>query len=133
MTDREYRAELRKIELRGQEALRRKELKAARGKYKQQRKKPAVAKLALWYIFGSCTIVQIYSMVAMWHFADLSPLITLIGATVGETISYCAYAAKSTKENTSGGIVYDLAMQQQQMDTEADPENSEGAQEGPKG
>lgn len=133
MTEREYRAELRKIELRGQEALRRKELKAAREKYKQQRKKPAVAKMALWYIFGSCTIVQIYSMVAMWHFADLSPLITLIGATVGEAISYCAYAAKSTKENTSGGIVYDLAMQQQQMDPEADPENSEAAQEGPQG
>ena len=64
-------------------------------------------------------------MAAMWHFADLSALYSLIGATVGETIAYCAYAAKSARENTEGGIVHDMAMKEQEGNGEAQegPEN----------
>lgn len=116
MTKRErqkQRARLRKIDRAGERKLAREELKTARLKYWPPRKLPPTSKLALAYIFISCTAVQIYSMIAMWHFGDLSALYSLIGATVGEAISYCAYAAKSAKENTEGGIVHDLAMMQQ--------------------
>lgn len=41
---------------------------------------------------------------------DLTPLITLIGAVVSEVIGFAIYSIKAAKENTSGGIVYDLAM-----------------------
>ena len=41
---------------------------------------------------------------------DFTPLITLLGAVLGETISYWIYCAKSKAENTAGGVVYDLAM-----------------------
>ena len=120
--ERQHKKKLKEIEEKGQRHLMRQELRNAREKYWPKPKKPSTAKVALAYIFGSCTIVQVYSMVAMWHFADLSPLISLIGATVGEAISYCAYAAKSTKENTKGGITYEMAMAQQPPDPEEDLE-----------
>lgn len=41
---------------------------------------------------------------------DFTPLITLIGAVVGQTVSYGIYCAKAKAENTQGGVVYDLAM-----------------------
>ena len=41
---------------------------------------------------------------------DFTPLITLISAVLGETISYAIYCLKSKAENTKNGIVYDLAM-----------------------
>ncbi len=41
---------------------------------------------------------------------DLTPLITLIGAVVSEVIGFAIYAIKSAKENTKGGIIYDLAV-----------------------
>lgn len=105
------------------------ELKRKREEYWPKRKLPSTSKVALAYIFLSCTAVQLYSMAAMWHFADLSALYSLIGATVGEAISYCAYAAKATKENTEGGIVHDMAMR----GPETPSEGQEGPQEAAKG
>lgn len=109
------RAALKKIRNRGERKQRRDELRRVRQEYWPPRKPPSTSKLALAYIFASCTVVQIYSMIAMWHFGDLSALYSLIGATVGEAISYCAYAAKAAKENTEGGITHDLAMLQQTL------------------
>ena len=42
---------------------------------------------------------------------DFTPLVTLIGTIVSEVFGYAIYALKSTKENTVGGIVYDMAIQ----------------------
>lgn len=126
---REHRRKLRQIEKAGEKKLLRDELKKKREEYWPKKKWPSTAKMAMGYIFASCTVVQIYSMAAMWHFADLSALYSLIGATVGEVISYCAYAAKSAKENTKGGIVHDMAMKSQEGATEP----SETAEEEAKG
>lgn len=126
---REHRRKLRQIEKAGEKKLLRDELKKKREEYWPKKKWPSTTKMAMGYIFASCTVVQIYSMAAMWHFADLSALYSLIGATVGEVISYCAYAAKSAKENTKGGIVHDMAMKSQEGATEP----SETAEEEAKG
>lgn len=64
----------------------------------------------MWFIFCNCTAVEIYSMVAMWHFADLSALYALIGAVIGESITYISYNVKACRENTQGGITYETAM-----------------------
>lgn len=124
---REHKRKLRQIEKAGEKKLLRDELKRKRKEYWPQKKWPSTAKLAMAYIFASCTAVQIYSMAAMWHFADLSALYSLIGATVGEVISYCAYAAKSAKENAKGGIVHDMAMKYQEGTTEPSETDSEEA------
>lgn len=42
---------------------------------------------------------------------DFSPLVTLIGAVVSEVFGYAIYSLKAAKENTAGGLVYDMAMQ----------------------
>jgi hypothetical protein len=64
----------------------------------------------MWFIFCNCTAIELYSMVAMWHFADLSALYALIGAVVGESITYISYNVKACRENTRGGITYDTAI-----------------------
>lgn len=120
--ERAFEAELRRIKAKNRKIKRKRALRAERRKYRLKIKWPTQSKLGMWYIFISCTAVQIYSMVAMWHFADLSPLYALIGATVGEGLTYYAYTAKAKAENTTGGIVYENSLKNQ---TEA-PEEGEG-------
>lgn len=107
-----FERELRRIEVKGRQAMRKRFLKESKKAYKPKTKWPNQSKLGMWYIFISCTVVQIYSMAAMWHFADLSPLYSLIGATVGEGIAYYAYTAKAKAENTAGGIVYENSLKE---------------------
>ena len=116
LTQREMRghkAKLRKIERAGERKQLKDELRAKREEYWPPKKWPSTSKMALAYIFISCTAVQIYSMVAMWHLGDLSALHSLIGATIAEGIAFCSYEAKSTRENTKGGIVHDIAIKAQ--------------------
>lgn len=120
--ERAFEAELRRIKAKNRKIKRKRALRAERRKYRLKIKCPTQSKLGMWYIFISCTAVQIYSMAAMWHFADLSPLYALIGATVGEGLTYYAYTAKAKAENTTGGIVYENSLKNQ---TE-DPEEGEG-------
>lgn len=120
--ERAFEAELRRIKAQNRKIKRKRALRAERRKYRLKIKWPTQSKLGMWYIFISCTAVQIYSMAAMWHFADLSPLYALIGATVGEGLTYYAYTAKAKAENTTGGIVYENSLKNQ---TE-DPEEGEG-------
>lgn len=120
--ERAFEAELRRIKAKNRKIKRKRALRAERRKYRLKIKWPTQSKLGMWYIFISCTAVQIYSMAAMWHFADLSPLYALIGATVGEGLTYYAYTAKAKAENTTGGIVYENSLKNQ---TEA-PEEGEG-------
>lgn len=120
--ERAFEAEMRRIKAKNRKLQRKRALKAEKRKYRLKVKWPSQSKLGMWYIFISCTAVQIYSMAAMWHFADLSPLYALIGATVGEGLTYYAYTAKARAENTTGGIVYENSLKNQ---TEA-PEEGEG-------
>ena len=83
---------------------------------KKKKKKIQTSKLAMAFIFLNCTFIEVYSMVAMWYFADLSPLYSLIGAVLGESIAYISYCAKAKKENTKGGITYEMAMMNPQFD-----------------
>lgn len=102
--ERKHQAKLRKICLKGS---RKAEIREAKAKYK---KKITGSKMGLYYIYIMATVIQIFSMIAMWHFMDLSPLAGLITATVEEVFAYAVYSGKSAKENTKGGIVYESAM-----------------------
>ena len=53
---------------------------------------------------------------------DFSPIVTLIGAVVGEVIGFAIYAAKSTKENTEGGIIYQNMMNEFELNTREEAE-----------
>ena len=62
------------------------------------------------FVIANCLVIEIFALVAMWHFMDLSPLPALITAVVGDCIAVIGYLIKSTFENCQGGITYDLAM-----------------------
>jgi hypothetical protein len=78
------------------------------------------SKLLIAFLFANCTAIEIFTgwttiqsfklASEMMISPDLTPLVALIGAVVGEVIGYAVYSAKATKENTAGGIVYDQAM-----------------------
>lgn len=70
-----------------------------------------IAILAVVMIFAGYATVAMLSIVAVTGaIFDFTPLVTLISAVAGEVIVTLGYFAKSTKENTVGGITYDIAM-----------------------
>lgn len=89
-------------------------------KLKDNKTAISTTKLIVAFLFINCTIIEIFTgwvtiksleMAAITgQPADLTPLATLVGAVVSEIIGFAVYAAKSAKENSKGGITYDLAM-----------------------
>ena len=81
--------------------------------------KLSMSKKALIFLFVNCSLLEIFTgyitvktitLAAETGMSpDFTPLITIIGTVVGEVIGLACYYAKSTKENTVGGITYDSA------------------------
>lgn len=87
------------------------------------KKMPTTKKLML-FLFINCTVIELFTgwvtiqnLILARDYGmtiDFTPLVTLIGAVVGEVFSFAVYAAKSTKENTKGGIIYENAFRENQ-------------------
>lgn len=87
---------------------------------KKENKFPSQSKLLLIFLFINFTVLELFvGQVTIQSFTmaaaagtmpDFTPLITLIGAVIGETLSYGIYAAKAKAENTQGGITHDIAL-----------------------
>lgn len=98
---------------------------------RNQIKFPSCSKIFAVFLFINFTILEIFTgWVTIKSFSlastmgispDFTPLITLIGAVIGQTLSYWIYSSKSKAENTQGGIVYEATMAGIQPDT-----NNEG-------
>lgn len=82
------------------------------------KEKITTGKIGFWFMIINCTVIEIYSLIAMFIFQDLSPLTTLIVAVVGDCIAFISYNIKSGKENTVGGIVYESAMKKLEYELE---------------
>lgn len=86
------------------------------------KKKICTTKILIAFLFINCTIIEIFTcwvtiqnliLASDYGIAlDFTPLVTLIGIVLGEVFGFGVYAAKSVKENTIGGIVYDCAMKE---------------------
>lgn len=86
-------------------------------KYK---KKHTTSKLLISFLFINCILIEVYGCYVTQQEIELAkltgmtpnltPLISIISAIVGEVIGYAIYSIKATKENTKGGITYDMAM-----------------------
>jgi Ca2+/Na+ antiporter len=93
-----------------------------------KQKRITTTKLIVLFLFVNCTLIELFTgwtIIQSIELAkvtglspDFSPLVTLIGAVVGEVFSFAVYALKSSKENSKGGIVYDAAMQNNNDDME---------------
>ena len=101
-------------------------LEQEKNQLKIKKKKISTSKILITFLFINCTIIEIFTgYVTLKSFnlaytigygVDFSPLVTLIGAVVGEVIGFAIYSIKSSKENSQGGIVYELAMLEQNID-----------------
>lgn len=65
-------------------------------------------------LFTAWATIQALSLAQITGIMDWTPLVALITSIAGSVVSLLGYYAKSTKENTNGGIVYESAMLQQQ-------------------
>lgn len=85
--------------------------------------KPANSKVLMWFLFINCTLIELFTgYVTLLEFdlartvtdysPDLTPLVTLVGTVVSEVLAFAVYCAKSVRENTQGGIVYESAMKE---------------------
>lgn len=87
---------------------------------KNKNKTCSTTKLLILFLFLNCTAIEIFTgwataqslknSLITGQMVDFSPLITLIGAVVGEVMGFGIYAIKSMKENTVGGVVYATAL-----------------------
>lgn len=84
-------------------------------------KKISCTKLIILFLFINCTLVELFTgwvvvknlaLAAAGVALDLTPLTTLVGTVVAEVLGFAVYAAKATKENSKGGIVYDSTFSQ---------------------
>jgi hypothetical protein len=63
--------------------------------------------------------VTVFSCLLMWHTSDTSGLAYLIPSVFGELATITGFAIKkSEKENTKGGIIYDAALNVENIDDE---------------
>lgn len=101
---------------------------------KKEKSKIAFGKLLMIFLFINFTLLEIFTCgITLYSFSlafaigmmpDFTPLITLLGSVIGETLSFGIYCAKSKAENTKGGIVYETALRE--FDNKNDDEEAEG-------
>ena len=106
------------------------ERKSLKEKFKEKKDKIANSKLLVWFLFINCTVIEIFTIWVIIRelslaadgilMPDLSPLMALITTVVAEVIGFGIYALKSTKENTEGGIVFETAMRELNIQQEND-------------
>ena len=108
-----YKEELEKARDYAERQKEKQNIEAVKHFYDKPKKKPSFSKLMLLFLIINCSVIEIFSMVAMWVFQDLSPLGGLIAAICTETIGCVGYFAKSARENSVNGITYSLAMREQ--------------------
>ena len=101
-------------------------------KYKKERKKLTTTKLLMFFLFASCSAIEIFTIVftamtAKMGMIDFSAMQTLITAVVAEVIGFAVYSLKSLKQNTKGGIVYQTAMLQNSWKPIEEDQNNQEA------
>lgn len=94
------------------------ELKQQKDKIKGK-KSLSTSKKIMLFLLINCTLIEIFTgyitlidleLARTTGMVDFTPIVTLISAVVGEVIGFAIYSAKSAKQNTQGGIVYQSMM-----------------------
>lgn len=108
-----YKRELAKARYHAEQVRRKQEIKAIKHKNDKPKKKMEFSKKAFILVFLDCLLIQLFSMWIMVYLADASNLSSLIGiavALIGEVGAVFSYNRKSSAENTAGGIIYESYM-----------------------
>lgn len=110
MTERQFQKRLERIRKKKKE-YEQKCILDAEKQYKTTHSRITTTKSIVLYLFVIFNILLIYCCAVIWHFGDTSPLPALITDIAAQVLVFMIYAFKSSKENTKGGVVYDVAMQ----------------------
>lgn len=121
-----YEAEKQKALDHAKEVKQKQELYEIKHSNDKPKEKLSFSKMAFIFMIANCSVIEIYALVAMFFFADLSPLTSLIVAVVGECAAFISYEAKSAKENSAQGIVYETTMKKLEHELGQKDEESVG-------
>ncbi len=83
---------------------------------KQPKKKLETSKLVLWIVFIICIEILIYTQVVVLILRDSNALYTLVGVPVTLVPIILGYYWKARSQNIKGGITYDTAMKQLEIE-----------------
>lgn len=109
------------------------QIKKQKRQIKSESKKITTSKLLTFFLFASCTIIEVFTLFIIFRTLQLGyglvtgPLEMLITSVVAEVAGFGIYSIKATKENTKGGIIYQTAMNEWEgisanEDEQEDPE-----------
>lgn len=122
----DYEVEKEKAKLHAEKVKLKQEIEDIKHANDRQRKPLSFSKIAVIVLFINYLVIELYSMVAMFWFNDLSALGTLIVAVLGQCATLTGYFIKSGKENTAGGIVFETTMKELELDNNS-VEEDDGA------
>lgn len=112
MTDSQYNSKLAKLQKRNESIERRRRLREERMKYWPKFVLPSTSKVVLIVAALFCVEILIFCQYMIVKTGDTNALYAMVGALVSFVPVIIGYMVKATKENTSGGIVYETAMAQ---------------------
>lgn len=84
---------------------------------KNKKKKFSTSKIALWCVIVICIQIIIFAEYAMLKTGDLSSMYVLIGIPAALAPTMLGYLSKSKAENSVGGITYETAMREYELNT----------------
>lgn len=93
--------ELETVEQEKEIADKKREIRRAKWSFK----KPTTTKIIVAFLFANFTVIEIFSMIAMWHFENLDALYVLITTVMAEPISFAVYAAKAYNETKQEELI----------------------------
>ena len=117
ISEAEYEKQLKQIQRENASKQRVENLKAERQRYKNK-KKISTSKIVLAAMIFLVFIVAIWFMYESHRLADLSQAYALLGIVASLAPVIWGYYSKSKAENTEGGIVYESAMKEHDIDVE---------------
>ncbi len=114
ISEKEYNAEMSRIKHENESKDRMRKLKAERAKGQPRKsKKISNSKLVLWAMVALVFCIAIWFMYESHRLCDLSQAYALLGIVASLAPVIFGYYSKSKAENTSGGIIYETAMKEQ--------------------
>lgn len=120
LTEREYEKKLAYIRRVNSSEERKLKLKEEKSKYSHFPKLPPTSKLVLWVVVLLCVEVLVFCEYVFIQTKDTSFIYALAGIPTVLVPAILSYNNKSLHENTSGGIVYETAIQKMNTDSSSE-------------
>lgn len=90
----------------------------------KEKRKVAASKLFLIGMFLICAEIIAFSEWMMYRFGDTSQIYVLIGIPTTLIVPIFSYMSKSAKENSQGGITYEMAMLESQIENQEEEDTN---------